>query len=77
MHSHDLSGIKKKNAMMDQTSSTVDKSLTKKKKIDKSWGLITNGIVIVQNRYQLLIEDGGYNLVLMKLKGMTEPQGGT
>ena len=32
MHSHDLSGIKKKNAMMDQTSSTVDKSLTKKKK---------------------------------------------
>ena len=47
MHSHDLSGIKKKNAMMDQTSSTVDKSLTKKKKIDKSWGLITNGIVIV------------------------------
>ena len=34
--------------MMDQTSSTVDKSLTeKKKKNDKSWGLITNGIVIV------------------------------
>ena len=32
MHSHDLSGVKKKNAMMDQTSSTVDKSLTKKKK---------------------------------------------
>lgn len=33
MHSHDLSGVKKKkkNAMMDQTSSTVDKSLTKKK----------------------------------------------